>query len=343
MSKQVNTVLGPVNVEQLGKTLMHEHFFFGYPGYHGNSLYQNDREDLLARGLEIAAQAKAKGVQTVVDATPNECGRDPELLKEISERTDLHIICSTGYYYEGEGAPAYLKFKQGIGQAEEEIYEIFMGELTDGIGKTGIKPGVIKLASSKDEITSYEEMFFKVAAKVQKETGTSIITHTQEGTMGPEQAKLLISEGADPSRIMIGHMCGNTDINYHVRTLQQGVSIGFDRFGLQGFVGAPMDSARIAVLIGLIGSGYTDQIMLSHDTVNIWLGKEPVYPEELAPLVANWSVSHIFDNIIPALKNGGVTDEQVQTILVDNPRGIFSGRQGDGSRAVSAKSTTESE
>lgn len=325
MSQIVNTVLGPVNVNELGKTLMHEHFFFGYPGYHGNSLYQNDRADLLEKGLDIAARMKAQGVQTVVDATPNECGRDPELLKEISERAELNIICSTGYYYEGEGAPAYLKFKQGIGQAEDEIYEMFMGEITDGIGKTGIKPGVIKLASSKDEITPYEKMFFQAAAKVQQETGISIITHTQEGTMGPEQAELLVSEGADPSRILIGHMCGNTDINYHARTLEQGVYVGFDRFGIQGFVGAPMDSARVAVLIGLIGSGYTNQLMMSHDTVNIWLGKQPSFPEELLHLVSNWNVSHIFENIIPALKEGGVTDEQVEKILVDNPRNIFIG------------------
>lgn len=325
MSKNiVNTVLGPIRADQLGKTLMHEHFFFGYPGYHGNSLYVNDRSELLERGLQIARQMKAHGVQTVVDATPNECGRDPELLKEVSERAELNIICSTGYYYEGEGAPAYFKFKQGIGQAEDEIYEMFMGEITNGIGNTGIKPGVIKLASSKNEITPYEQMFFRAAAKVQQETGVSIITHTQEGTMGPEQAELLVSEGADPSRILIGHMCGNTDINYHVRTLEHGVYVGFDRFGIQGFVGAPLDSVRVSVLIGLIGSGYVEQLMMSHDTVNIWLGKEPAFPEELAQLVTNWNVSHIFENIIPTLKKGGVTDEQVETMLVDNPRNIFS-------------------
>ncbi len=341
MSKTVNTVLGPVNVEKLGKTLMHEHFFFGYPGYHGNSLYQKERAELVERGLAIAAQAKAHGVETIVDATPNECGRDPELLKEISERAELNIICSTGYYYEGEGAPAYLKFKQGIGQAEEEIYEMFMGEITNGIGKTGIKPGVIKLASSKDEITPYEQMFFRAAAKVQKDTGIAIITHTQEGTMGPEQAELLVSEGANPNKIMIGHMCGNTDINYHVRTLQQGVYIGFDRLGLQGFVGAPMDSERIAVLLGLIGSGYIDQLMMSHDTVNIWLGKEPSFPEELAQLVENWNISHLFKNVIPALKRGGVSDEQVATMLVDNPRGIFSGSKKHRNR--DAVGTTKSD
>lgn len=339
MSKRVNTVLGPVDVKDLGKTLMHEHFFFGYAGYNGNSLYENDKNEIIRIGLEVANRAKAHGVQTIVDATPNDSGRDPELLREIAERSGINIIFSTGYYYEGEGAPAYFKFKQGLGIAEEEIYELFMSEIENGVGRTGLKPGVIKLGSSKDHITDYEQMFFRAAAKVQKETGTPIITHTQEGTMGPEQAQLLIHEGADPKKILIGHMCGNTDIQYHLRALEQGVFVGFDRFGIQKFVGAPMDRDRIGTLIGLLGLGYADQLIMAHDTVNVWLGKEPVFPNGMEKLVENWHIAHVFENIIPALKNGGVTDEQIETMLVKNPRTIFGGESSkltyvDGEKSI---------
>lgn len=325
MGKMVNTVLGPVDVESLGKTLMHEHFFFGYPGYFGNSVYPVNKEEIIRVGVEVAEKAKAHGVQTIVDATPNDSGRDPLLLAEIAERAGINIIFSTGYYYEGEGAPAYFKFKKAIGAAEEEIYEMFMTEIEKGVGDTGLKPGVIKLGTSKGEITEYEQMFFKVAARVQRETGVPIITHTQEGTCGPEQAELLVSEGANPKQILIGHMDGNTDIKYHHRTLEQGVFVGFDRFGIQGFVGAPMDRERIGTLLGLIGLGYEDQLMLSHDTVNVWLGKSPEWPEELAKLIENWHISNVFENIIPALKKGNVTDEQINTILVENPKRIFIG------------------
>lgn len=327
MSKTVNTVLGPVAVEDLGKTLMHEHFFFGYPGFYGNSLYPVDKDEILRASIETASKLKAHGVKTVVDATPNDTGRDPELLKLIAEKTGLNIICSTGYYYEGEGAPAYFKFKQALGTAEEEIYEMYLRELTEGIGDTGIKAGVIKLGSGKDRITDYERMFFKVAAKVQQETGVTIITHTQEGTMGPEQAELLVSEGADPKRILIGHMDGNTDLRYHIRTLEQGVYVGFDRFGIQGFVGAPMDSDRIGVLLGLIGAGYTEQLIMSHDKVNVWLGKSPEFPGDLGSLVTNWHMTHIFENIIPVLKERGVSEDQINTILVQNPKQIFGGNE----------------
>ena len=323
MSKMVNTVLGPVPANEIGKTLMHEHFFFGYPGFTGNTLHEKSFAELLDLGVEVANRVKAQGVKTVVDATPSDCGRNPELLKAVSEKSGVNIICSTGYYYEGEGAPAYFKFKQALGSAEEELYELFMDEITNGIGDTGIKPGVIKLASGKGAISDYEKLFFKVGAKVQQETGIPIITHTQEGTMGPEQAELLISEGVDPKKIVIGHMDGNTDIQYQLKTLKQGVYAGFDRIGIQEFVGAPLDSERLAVLVGLISSGYADQLTLSHDTVNVWLGGPTVFPDELSSLLKDWEIDHIFKNIIPRLMENGVSEESINTILEGNPKNIF--------------------
>src|SRR5699024_5334005 len=185
---------GKIPVTEMGKTLIHEHFLFGYPGYSGDvTLGRFDREKAMRVGIEAAKAVMKYGVKTVVDPTPNECGRNPEVLKEISEVTGLQIICATGYYYEGEGATTYFKFRQMLGTAEKDIYEMFMTEIKKGIDGTGIRPGVIKLASSKGEITPYEKMFFDIAARVHKETGIMILTHTQEGTMGPEQAKMLVN------------------------------------------------------------------------------------------------------------------------------------------------------
>jgi phosphotriesterase-related protein len=322
----VNTVTGPVSSDDLGLTLVHEHFFFGFPGYQGDlTLGPLDREAIVETGVGVARAAASRGVKTIVDATPNDCGRDAGMLREISERSDVQIVCSTGYYYEGEGAPAYFKFRQELGTAEAEIFEMFVAEITDGIGGTGIRPGVIKLASSKDAITDYEAMFFRAGAHAQRETGVSIITHTQEGTMAPEQADLLISEGADPDRTMIGHMDGNTEIGYHRSTLERGVNIAFDRFGVQGIVGMPMDEARYEVLVPLLKEGHAGRIMLSHDTVNVWLGRPPKFPEALVDLLSGWHVTHLFDDVIPTLKENGISDEQIETILVHNPRRLFGG------------------
>jgi phosphotriesterase-related protein len=324
MAKWINTVTGPIEADKLGKTLMHEHFVFGYPGYEGDTTFGSfDREKALEVSIAVAERAKSHGVNTIVDATPNDSGRNPMLLKEISEKTGVNIICATGYYYEGEGAPAYFKFRSLMGDAEKEIYEMMLKEVTEGIGDTGIKAGVIKLASSKDMITDYETMFFKAAARVQKETGVVIITHTQAGTMGAEQAELLISEGADPSKIVIGHMCGNTDIQYQVNVLEKGVYIGFDRFGLQGLGGSPKDIYREALTVALLALGYEDRILFAHDTVNFLLGRPLIFPPQLAETMANAHIGRIFEVIIPDLKRMGVTDEQISKIMSDNPKKLF--------------------
>lgn len=324
--KTVETVTGPISVDQLGKTLIHEHFIFGYPGFQGDvTLGAFNEAEALEQAIAIARQWQSYGVQTVVDPTPNECGRDPLFLKKISEATGLQIICATGYYYEGEGAPPYFKFRQGLGTAEEDIYQMFKTEITEGIAGTGIKPGIIKLASSKDQISEYESMFFRAAARVQQETGIVILTHTQEGTMGPEQAKMLIELGADPSKIIIGHMCGNTDPEYHKAVLEQGVRIGFDRFGIQILVGAPFDHERVATLLALIQQGYEDQILLAHDLVNIWLGRPPVMNEQVTQIMENWQPGNIFENILPVLREKGVTETQIDKMLGGNAVGLFAG------------------
>lgn len=326
MTNTVETVTGPISVEQLGKTLIHEHFIFGYPGFQGDvTLGAFNKEEAMEYSIGIARLMMSHGVKTVVDPTPNECGRDPLFLKELSEATGLQIVCATGYYYEGEGAPPYFKLRMGLGTAEQDIYDMFQKEITEGIAGTGIKPGIIKLASSKDEITEYEKMFFRAAAKIQQETGIILLTHTQEGTMGPEQARLLIELGADPNKIIIGHMCGNTNPDYHKEVMDQGVRIGFDRFGIQGLVGAPFDQERVETLISLLEAGYENQILLAHDSVNVWLGRPPVMNEQVMSIMGNWHPGHIFENILPILKERGITDTQIEKMFTDNTKDLFAG------------------
>ena len=158
-------------------------------------------------------------------------------------------------------------------------------------------------------------MFFEAAARVHRETDILLLTHTQEGTMGPEQAEMLIDLGVAPSKIVIGHMCGNTDLAYHKRTLRTGVKIGFDRFGIQQLIGAPMDEERINTLNGLVKQGFENQIMLSHDSINHWLGRPPVMNEEMAILVKNWHPTHLFENIIPELKAKGMEDKKIEAMF----------------------------
>lgn len=326
MGKMINTVLGPIEAKDLGKTLMHEHLIYGFCGFQGDYTLGGFDELLCIReNMKWLTPLKEKyGFRTIVDATNNECGRDPFFLAKIATIMDLNIICSTGFYYEPASAFMYWKFRSGFADVETEMYEMMRTELTKGIGNTGIKAGVIKLASSANQITPFEEKFFRAAARNNRETGATIITHTEAGTMGPEQAKLLIDNGANPKDIAIGHMCGNTNLDYHERVLQYGVFDSFDRFGLEGdLFNTPTDEERCDVIAALLDKGYEDQILMSHDSVTVELGRPRPVPKDDLDFMAHANILNIPDRVIPMLKERGVTDAQLDKIFIANPAKVL--------------------
>ena len=322
----INTVLGPIEAKDLGKTLMHEHLIYGFCGFQGDYTLGGFDELLCIReNMKWLTPLKEKyGFRTIVDATNNECGRDPFFLAKMATIMDLNIICSTGFYYEPASAFMYWKFRSGFADVETEMYEMMRTELTKGIGNTGIKAGVIKLASSANQITPFEEKFFRAAARNNRETGATIITHTEAGTMGPEQAKLLIDNGANPKDIAIGHMCGNTNLDYHERVLQYGVFDSFDRFGLEGdLFNTPTDEERCDVIAALLDKGYEDQILMSHDSVTVELGRPRPVPKDDLDFMAHANILNIPDRVIPMLKERGVTDAQLDKIFIANPAKVL--------------------
>jgi len=323
---KINTVCGDLLSSKLGLTLAHEHLVIGMPGWeYDNTMAPFNRKEAVDACLETMNQIKEIGVKTVIDPAPMDVGRMPDLYREVSEKSEINIICTTGYYSESAGASTYWNTIGAFKDVVDDIAEMFITEITKGIAKTGIKAGAIKVASSEGIITDYERNFFCAAAKAHKETGVPIITHTTGGTMGPEQAELLISQGANPKNIMIGHMSDNIDIEYHLKVLQSGAYDSMDRLGLQGFENIPMDEDKYPLIMELIKKGYHQQLMLSHDSVAFWIGR-PIFdemPEEAQWMFENSHPLHLFHTIIPILKNGGVTDKQIKTILEDNPRKLF--------------------
>ena len=328
MKKTINTVLGPIEAKDLGRTLMHEHLLFGFCGFQGDvTLGGFDELYCIKENMKWLTPLRDKyGFKTIVDATNNECGRDPMFLARMATIMDMNIICSTGYYYEPASAYMYWKFRSGMGDVVTEIADMMRTELTVGIGGSGIKAGVIKLASSENALTDMEQHFFEAAARVNQDTGAAIITHTEKGTMGPEQAKILTENGADPADIAIGHMCGNTDIDYHEQVLQYGVFDSFDRFGLEGErFGVPTDEQRCDVIAALLRRGYEDQILISHDSVAVLLGRRGHYVRPASgPVLEHANILNIPSRDIPMLKERGVTDTQIDKILITNPARILS-------------------
>ncbi len=322
---KINTVLGPISPENLRMTLVHEHIVLGFPGWECDPLSRPyNRGKIVTTCLRALEPAKACGLNSIIDATPLDLYRDVDVIKELSEKLQINIICSTGRYTEEGGKWSYLRARSRnrIGDTCTELYEGFMQEITQGIGQTAVKPGVIKVATGMNCISPLEEAALRAAARASKETGVPIITHTESGTMGPEQAELLMAEGANPKKIMIGHMCGNPSLQYQMSVLSKGVNISFDRFGIESFV---PDKVRAAMLVGLLGVGYADRIMMSHDFMCCVSGRGGRLPDEVAQKTANWSLTHIFINIIPALKQSGISNEQIRTLMVDNPGRLLGG------------------
>jgi len=320
----INTVLGPIAPDKLGPTLAHEHIVLGYCGWECDAFsLPYDREKIVKICVEMLKPVKQYGLKSIIDATPIDLGRDVEVMKEVSEKSGINIICSTGMYTEEQGEWAYYRqrYRLKTGDPTAEMRDTYLKELTQGIGTTGVKAGVIKVATGHSKISELEMTSLKAAARAQKETGAPIITHTEGGTMGPEQMDALISEGANPAKIMCGHMCGSGLVEYQLAVIGKGVNIAFDRFGIETIM---PDAVRTATLIGLLGLGFADRILLSHDFIAYKMGREQILPENIRQLVANWSYAHVFRNIIPALKRAGVTDNQINMMMVENPRRLLS-------------------
>jgi phosphotriesterase-related protein len=315
----INTVLGPCKPEDLGVTLMHEHLLIGWPGWESDAAAPAfQRKEALKLCVDRMQELKALGLRTFLDPCPIDLGRDVEFMAEVAQAARVNLICATGLYKEDQGAPVYFKFRKEFGDAAGEMTESFIKELTEGIGSTGIKAGILKVATQAHKISPYEEMVLRAAARASKATGARITTHTDEGTMGREQLDIFEAEGVDLQHVIIGHSCGTADLRYHVDMLDRGCTLGFDRFGLE--ILQP-DRLRTAALIGLLGIGFHNQIVLSHDTVWCWRGRPLKVPAER---LANWKPTHVFTSVVPALRDAGVAEDKITAMLVDNPRRFFS-------------------
>lgn len=202
------------------------------------------------------------------------------------------------------------------------MYELFVSEITNGIGDTGIKPGLLKASCSLNEITEYEEMVTRTVGKVAAKYNMPVITHTF-GTMGDKQAAMLINAGVHPEKIMIGHSCDSTDMRYLLNIAEMGVYIGYDRWGHYdkwAQENGPTDKVRMATFMALVRAGYGNKLMCSHDCTLFWQGA-PMGAVD--PLLKDWVPTHFIDDVVPELKKNGITDSEIDAFLIENPKRFF--------------------
>jgi len=315
MTTTVETALGPVATSELGPTLMHEHIVTRSPGVQENWPHLWDRAEILAVAERKMADLHARGIRTIVDLTTVDLGRDVELIVDVARRSSVHIIVATGVWWM---PPRYFN-THGV----DEVADLFVRDITRGIGASGVKASIIKCATDTAGVTPVIETILRASARAQKATGVPISTHTwAAGRTGLVQQAIFAQEGVDLRRVVIGHSGDSEDLDYLRALMERGSTIGMDRFGLEHYLPT---AKRVEVIARLCAEGYAGRMVLSHDA-NCW--SDALSEHEKRRTRPHWHYNHIPDDILPALRTASVSQQQIDRMLVDNPRAIFEARVG---------------
>ncbi len=315
MPVQINTVLGPIDSSQLGFTLIHEHLKVSLLGFEMDPFHTYDRRTTLQEAVDNMQELRSLGVSTVVDPLPMGLGRDPEFSAEVSQASGMQIIISTGVDHEFRAMPPYFKVR-----TTNEIAETYVSDLTKGIGTTGIKAGIIKVATGEGTITKTEGRAVRAAARSALLTNTPIVTHTTHGTMGVEQAEMLIGEKLSPGKFMIGHCCHSTSLPYLSKILDTGCFVGFDQIGLNYL---QTDDNRLAMLSNLLSLGYANKLLLSQDHMCCIVGAPYERVSYMMDMIREHRHSYLIREFLPRLRESQVSDSTIYTMMIDNPRRLY--------------------
>ena len=323
----VETVGGPVDSADLGRTYMHEHVFVltpdvqqNYPDEWGDEQVRQD--DAVAKLSALAAS----GVRTIVDPTVIGLGRYIPRIQEVAARVpDLNIVVATGCYTY-QDVPFFFHYRQAatramLGKDElEPMVPMFVGDITEGIAGTGVRAGMLKCSIDEPGLTPGVERVMRAVARAHLATGCPITVHTHPGTrQGLVVRRVMGEEGVEPDRVVLGHSGDTTDVDHLAELADAGFWLGMDRFGIN--VDTTFE-ARADTVVELCRRGCADRMVLSHDAACYIDWIEP----DAFPFLADWNYLHIETAVLPYLREHGVTEEQITTMLVDNPRRIFEGR-----------------
>jgi phosphotriesterase-related protein len=310
----VNTVLGPLGVDNLGFTLMHEHIIVSAAGIPQDypELLGNDFTGTIVRALTAA---KKGGIDTIVDATTLDLGRDVNVLAEVSRLSGVNIIACSGWWLE---EPFFL-----TGASVDRLARVFIREIQEGISGTGIRAGILKAASDVSGVTAWQEKVLRAVARAHLATGTPIMLHSYSpGRVGERQLAVLKDEGVNPARVKVDHSNDTTDIGYLNWLLEQGCYLGMDRYPGRGVT--PQERTR--TMKTLLDSGYVDRILPSHDHVPVEImdtsSENMDHPgEQRNPR----GYLYFKEVVIPQLGEMGVPQETVNRLCRVGPRNFFKG------------------
>ena len=325
----VQSVLGPVDASELGPTLVHEHVKISYPGDQLDPGYSWDRSKCIDTAVERMAGLAAVGVRTFVDPCPIDLGRDPELLAEVSRQSGMTMVCATGFYHEHIGIPFYWRSRSA-----EEIAELYLHEIANGIGETGVRPGCIKVASDNPP-GEHDRKVIAAAGMAAKESGLTVITHCEGAQGGDVQQEILAAQGVDLSRVLIGHQGEASAGDQHLDIARRGSFVGFDRIGYQMLAS---DEQHVGYVKNMVDAGLAGNVCLSQDHMCCLCSPKFPYPvpagaeevfSQMMPGIEEQMYgrphTYLHTDFAPALEAAGVGRDIFDAMLSDNPRRLFGG------------------
>ncbi|MDP6607313.1 MAG: phosphotriesterase-related protein [Dehalococcoidia bacterium] len=307
----IQSATGPIESDDLGLTLMHEHVYVGWAAMLHEYPDRFDWETIRATAVDRLREAAGAGVRTIVDCTPIGLGREATLIRDAAAESGMQIIAPTGLYYQ---LPFYFS-----NRPTETIAELLVSDIVDGIGDSGVRAGVIKCAT-EPEMDRMNERVLRASAQAHRRTGVPIVTHTYPANRtGLDQQRVFKEEGADLGRIVIGHSDDTDDLSYLEEIIENGSYCGMDRIGIQ----APRTSEQRADMVAaLVEKGYADRVTLSHDASG-WFDFT-AEQERLRERAPTWRWTYIPEEFSVLLRERGVSDDDIKQMTTANPRAIFS-------------------
>ncbi|MGH2864971.1 MAG: phosphotriesterase family protein [Solirubrobacteraceae bacterium] len=311
----VETVQGAVDAQELGLTLVHEHVRFRDEAVANEWPSRYDEQLEYEAALVAVNAAKDRGVRTIVDPTAMFGGRDVRFMKRVADQTGVRILACTGIY-SYDYLPHYFANRDVDVMADH-----FVEDIERGIQGTEIKAAFLKCAADAPGVTENVEKIHRAVARASVQTGAPIMAHSMPalGT-GPRQVEIFKQEGVDMSRVQIAHCGDSEDAEYIEGLIASGVYVGLDRYGLEMYL--PFEK-RNATAAELLRRGHAQRLMISQDfcaTID-WFPPEAAEQFENAGAIRNWSMTLVFEEVVPWLREQGVMDDAVfDTVFVENPR-----------------------
>ncbi len=313
----VQTVLGPVNAADLGRTYMHEHVFVLTPDVQLNHPEEWGEEDVrVADAVAKLTALAAQGVRTIVDPTVIGLGRYlPRIARIAAQVPQLNIVAATGLYTYDD-VPFFFHHRGPAVFADEPMVEMFVRDLTEG--NQGVVAGMLKCAIDEPGLTPGVERIMRAVAKAHLATGAPITVHTHPTTeTGREVHRVLcVEEGVDPTRVVLGHSGDSTDCDHLASLADLGFVLGMDRFGINL---ATTFEARADTLVEMVRRGYADRMVLSQDASCYIDWIDP----NVLPLLPQWHYLHLAEDVFPYVLAHGVDQAQLDTMLIDVPRRVL--------------------